>query len=77
MKGMPASYEKADQAPLLITRIPRVGLAELQAAIDDTIYWQQNPALTREDRIARDESFVRLMQVRWHVEAALGGRRAA
>lgn len=77
MKGIVGKAEIADQRPLLITRIPRVGLVELQAAIDDTIYWQQHPPMTREDRIARDESFVRLMQVRWHVEAALGGRKAA
>ena len=77
MKAIPGKPDVADQRPLFITAIPKVGLIELQAAIDDTIYWQQHRPLTREDRIARDESFVRLMQVRWHVEAALGGRRAA
>jgi hypothetical protein len=64
-------------APLLITAIPRIGLIELQAAIADTIYWHQHHPITREDRIARDRAFVRLMQAQWHVGAALGLEKAA
>ena len=64
-------------APLLITRIPSVGLVELQAAIDDVIWWQQHQPMTRADRIARDEAFVRLLQVRWHVQDAMPRDKAA
>lgn len=64
-------------APLLIKRIPAVGLTELQAAIDDVIWWQQHQPMTRTDRIARDGAFVRLMQVRWHVQAAIPQAKAA
>jgi hypothetical protein len=71
------SFEKADTAPLFITRIPWIGLVELEAAITDTIYWHQHLAFTREDRIARDKALVRLMQAQWHVGAALTLDKAA
>ena len=67
--------DPVDFSPRLhITRIPNVGLVELQAAMEDVIWWHQHQAITREDRAARDDAFVRLMQVRWHVQNAIQGQ---
>lgn len=71
MKGYYPESVEAQPAPLLITRIPKVGLIELQAAIRDTIYWQQHFPITCEQCHHRNDALVRLMQCSWHVENAL------
>lgn len=60
---------------LLITDIPVVDLEQLQRAIRDVIHWHTHRPLTAEDVADRDNAYIRLRQMDWHVSDAINGKR--
>lgn len=56
---------------LLITDIPIITTWDLEKAVRDVIHWECCRPVTREDRIKRDEAFVRLRQMLWHLQDAM------
>jgi len=61
--------------PLLLGELPPYDAMMLAAALRDVIYWRTHQPITREDRIASDEAFVRLQQGSARLELALGQRK--
>lgn len=47
---------------LLLSDLAPYDADRLSAAIRDALYWHRNHPVTREDRIAKDEAFVRLSE---------------
>lgn len=59
---------------LLITDVPIVDLEQMHAAVRDVIHWHTHRPTTREEVDARDNAYIRLRQIDWHIAHAIAGK---